>query len=227
MHTGVKFFATAVLAAGGYFFSDLVEHTYVEPPKAVKEGAAPPPSSEPQTMAFVPMDQALHADHWRKLPRRVSAWYLALSALWAVEGELGRAPAAADVAAALELKTSLATQAVRRERNSSTRYNSIVARSCGCASPYHLATVAMTQGVKADLLPDSLLEAMITSPAEHPAVSSIVGGFLGQEVLKAVSGKGAPLQNIFLYDLASGDGKVEHLQAPAANSSNKKAKVAS
>jgi ubiquitin-like 1-activating enzyme E1 A len=85
----------------------------------------------------------------------------------------------------------------------------------------------VTQGVKATLLPDSLLEALLTSPAEHPAVASIVGGFLGQEVLKAVSGKGTPLQNFFLYDLASGDGKVEHLQAPAANPPNKKAKVSS
>jgi len=118
--TGAKFFATAVFAAGGYFFTDLVEHTYVEPPKAVKEGAPPPPPPEPQTMAFVPMEQALHADHWSKLPRRVSALYLALSTLWAVEGKLGRAAAAADVAAAVELKTSMATQAVRNKHTHTT-----------------------------------------------------------------------------------------------------------
>jgi len=95
------------------------------------------------------------------------------------------------------------------------------------ASPHLTTGGDDTQRVKAELLPDSLLEALLTSPAEHPAVSSIVGGFLGQEVLKAVSGKGAPLQNVFLYDLASGDGKVEHLQAPAVSNPNKKAKVSS
>jgi hypothetical protein len=129
MEPGVKFFATAVFSAGGYFFTDLVEHTYIEPPKAVKDGAAPPPP-EPQTMAFVPMEQALHADHWKKLPRRVSALYLALSALWAIEGKLGRAAAAADVAAAVELKMSLATQAVRRDDISST--NGMVGRRLVC-----------------------------------------------------------------------------------------------
>jgi ubiquitin-like 1-activating enzyme E1 A len=176
----VKFFAAAVFFAGGYFFSDLQQHLYVVPPKAVADGCPPAPAAEEQQMSFSPLSCVLHAHHWKKLPRRVSPLYLALSVLWAAEGQLGRALAAADLAVVLELKTTLATQQ------------------------------------QADLLPDSLLQAYLTSPMEHPAVSSIVGGFLGQEVLKAVSGKGAPLQNIFLYDLASGDGKVEHLQAPEA-----------
>jgi hypothetical protein len=33
-----------------------------------------------------------------------------------------------------------------------------------------------------------------------------------QEVLKVVSEKAAPLQNFFLFDLSSGDGKVENMK---------------
>jgi len=39
-------------------------------------------------------------------------------------------------------------------------------------------------------------------------ISAIMGGILGQEVIKAISGKGFPTYNIFLYDGTKYEGKI-------------------
>ncbi|MCE3051256.1 SUMO-activating enzyme subunit 1A [Datura stramonium] len=49
-----------------------------------------------------------------------------------------------------------------------------------------------TSVVKCSAIPDSLLRRLIASRSEFPPVCAIVGGILGQEVIKAISGKGDP-----------------------------------
>ncbi|XP_009780352.1 SUMO-activating enzyme subunit 1B-1-like [Nicotiana sylvestris] len=62
------------------------------------------------------------------------------------------------------------------------------------------------QWINESQIPDSLLERLLASKHEFPPVCAIVGGVLGQEVIKAISGKGDPLKNFFFFDAT--DGKV-------------------
>jgi ubiquitin-like 1-activating enzyme E1 A len=45
---------------------------------------------------------------------------------------------------------------------------------------------------------------------ELNAVCAVVGGILGQEIIKALSQKGAPANNVFLFDGTTSEGKVMH-----------------
>ncbi|GAB4814279.1 hypothetical protein N2152v2_001325 [Parachlorella kessleri] len=56
----------------------------------------------------------------------------------------------------------------------------------------------------AKLVDEQLLEAFTTCPDEMPAINAIVGGILANDVLKAVSKKGEPIRNLFMYSLADG-----------------------
>ncbi|EPS70608.1 hypothetical protein M569_04151, partial [Genlisea aurea] len=58
-------------------------------------------------------------------------------------------------------------------------------------------------------IPDSLLGRLVECGREFPPVCAIVGGILGQEVIKAISGKGNPLKNFFFFDAMDGKGVIE------------------
>ncbi|KAL6559637.1 SUMO-activating enzyme subunit 1A [Orobanche gracilis] len=60
-------------------------------------------------------------------------------------------------------------------------------------------------------IPDSLLERLLEGRREFPPVCAVVGGILGQEVIKALSGKGDPLKNFFFYDAMDGKGIIEDI----------------
>ncbi|OAY64877.1 SUMO-activating enzyme subunit 1B-2 [Ananas comosus] len=67
------------------------------------------------------------------------------------------------------------------------------------------------------LVPQSLLERLLAAGTkEHPPVCAILGGILGQEVIKAISGKGGPLKNFFYFDAADGKGVIEDISKPHA-----------
>uniref|UniRef100_A0A7N0VEN2 Ubiquitin-like 1-activating enzyme E1A n=1 Tax=Kalanchoe fedtschenkoi TaxID=63787 RepID=A0A7N0VEN2_KALFE len=63
--------------------------------------------------------------------------------------------------------------------------------------------------VAESFVPESLLARLVTDTREFPPVCAILGGILGQEVIKAISGKGDPVKNFFLFDVMDGKGKVE------------------
>ncbi|KAJ0544303.1 putative THIF-type NAD/FAD binding, ubiquitin-activating enzyme [Helianthus annuus] len=60
-------------------------------------------------------------------------------------------------------------------------------------------------------IPDALLERLVASTKEFPPVSAVLGGILGQEVIKAISGKGDPLKNFFFFDAVDGKGLIEDI----------------
>lgn len=64
------------------------------------------------------------------------------------------------------------------------------------------------QGLPASAVDDRALESYAGDNEGMPAISAVVGGVLANEVLKAVSKKGDPLQNLFLFSLADGAGSV-------------------
>ncbi|PHU15548.1 SUMO-activating enzyme subunit 1B-1 [Capsicum chinense] len=60
-------------------------------------------------------------------------------------------------------------------------------------------------------IPDLLLQRLLAARVEFPPVCAIIGGVLGQEVIKAISGKGDPLKNFFLFDAMDGKGIIEDI----------------
>lgn len=74
-----------------------------------------------------------------------------------------------------------------------------------------------TQNVSESHIPINLLERLLAAgKTEHPPVCAILGGILGQEVIKAISGKGTPLKNFFYFDVADGKGIIEDISIPIA-----------
>ncbi|XP_077226712.1 SUMO-activating enzyme subunit 1B-1-like [Tasmannia lanceolata] len=60
-------------------------------------------------------------------------------------------------------------------------------------------------------IPVGLLERLLVGTTEHPPVCAIIGGILGQEVIKEISGKGDPLKNFFFFDAVDGKGIIEDI----------------
>jgi hypothetical protein len=52
--------------------------------------------------------------------------------------------------------------------------------------------------------------------SEWPPISAAVGGVLAQEVLKAVSGSGAPVHNFFCFDTRANAGAIQAVGVTAA-----------
>ncbi|XP_020572032.1 SUMO-activating enzyme subunit 1B-1-like isoform X2 [Phalaenopsis equestris] len=72
------------------------------------------------------------------------------------------------------------------------------------------------QGLDESHIPDLLLDRLVAAGSrEHPPVCAILGGILGQEVIKAISGKGDPIKNFFYFDAADGKGIMEEI-SPAS-----------
>ncbi|VVA21711.1 PREDICTED: SUMO-activating enzyme [Prunus dulcis] len=65
------------------------------------------------------------------------------------------------------------------------------------------------QSLNESHIPNVLLERLVTDTREFPPVCPIIGGILGQEVIKAISGKGDPLKNFFFFDAMDGKGIIE------------------
>ncbi|XP_027340708.1 SUMO-activating enzyme subunit 1A-like isoform X2 [Abrus precatorius] len=68
-----------------------------------------------------------------------------------------------------------------------------------------------TQSLNDSHVPDALLERLVRNTTEFPPVCAIIGGILGQEVIKAISGKGDPLKNFFFFDAFDGKGIIEDI----------------
>ena len=66
-------------------------------------------------------------------------------------------------------------------------------------------------GVKAGFVPPAAVEDFVGAGYEMPAISSLVGGMLGQELLKSVTGRGEPIRNLFVFSLNGGMGCIENL----------------
>ncbi|XP_057421062.1 SUMO-activating enzyme subunit 1A-like [Lotus japonicus] len=67
------------------------------------------------------------------------------------------------------------------------------------------------QSLNESHVPDTLLERLVANTKEFPPVCAIIGGMLGQEVIKAISGKGDPIKNFFFFDAFDGKGIIEDI----------------
>ena len=56
-----------------------------------------------------------------------------------------------------------------------------------------------------------ILAELVTGDAELPPVNAILGGVLANEILKVISHKGEPVNNVFFFSLMDNVGQIETL----------------
>ncbi|RHN43295.1 putative NAD(P)-binding domain-containing protein [Medicago truncatula] len=98
------------------------------------------------------------------------------------------------------------------------KFEEVEGRSAGDVSDADLSNVlklkkelCTAQSLNESHVPDTLLERLVADTTEFPPVSAVIGGILGQEVIKAISGKGDPIKNFFYFDASDGKGIIEDI----------------
>ncbi|KAF9173730.1 SUMO-activating enzyme subunit 1 [Mortierella sp. AD010] len=188
---------TGLYAAGvhgffGYIFCDLKHHEYREESQsqATERGKEPETTVTHKSQSYDSLSSTLEC-FWgfpkpRALRRKVSPLFFAIQVLWLFQqAHGGRLPQGGDQQD-LEAMFKL-----RDERLKSAQVDN-------------------------SFVEDELLQTFVeTASAEISPVCAIVGGFLAQDILKALSGKDSPLLNYFLYNGIEGTGLVHHTLRPA------------
>ncbi|XP_066494361.1 SUMO-activating enzyme subunit 1 isoform X1 [Tiliqua scincoides] len=195
---GVRFFAGDVFGCHGYMFADLGEHEFAEEKmKVAKDGQGA--EDGPQVKKA-----KLNVAETTTLVKKRMAFCLlkeALSINWNNE----------------KTKTSLKRiapdyfllQVLMRFRTEKGRDPSPQSSREDAEALLQLRTdVLGSLGVGTDLLPDDFASCCFS---EMAPVCAVVGGVLGQEVVKALSQRDPPLNNFFFFDGMRGSGVVECL----------------
>ncbi|TVU16687.1 hypothetical protein EJB05_40262 [Eragrostis curvula] len=123
---------------------------------------------------------------WKSLPRKTTKLYFAMRVLENYESSEGRSPGETT------LSDMPAVLARRKDMCDRMAFNESQIRT-------------------------ALIERLLAAgKKEHPPVCAILGGILGQEVIKSISCKGDPIKNFFYFDAADGKGVIEDIPAPAS-----------
>lgn len=177
---GVKFFCGHVWGLHGYFFSDLIEHSYTQEvilPPLKSPGASPSPAKKARieddvtpvvrkTMTFVPLSRALQVKAGKSgtgLDKRTSPMFLWLHVLLRFHERKKVVPSSADKDVLLELRDE----------------------------------VAGDLDVDKERINDALFEDI---SGQIGATCAILGGVLAQEIIKVASCKDVPIRNFFLFN---------------------------
>ncbi|XP_025909230.1 SUMO-activating enzyme subunit 1 [Nothoprocta perdicaria] len=197
--SGVKFFAGDVFGYHGYAFADLGEHEFVEEKTKVAKGS-PAVEDGPDTKKA-----KLEPAETTMVKKR--AGFCPLKEALAVEwsGEKARA------ALRRTAPDYFLLQVLLKFRTDKGRDPS--PQSYGEDSKLLLqirGDVLDALGVGTDLLPDDFPSYCFS---EMAPVCAVVGGVLGQEVVKALSQRDPPHNNFFFFDGIKGNGVVERLGA--------------
>ncbi|XP_033928066.1 SUMO-activating enzyme subunit 1 [Melopsittacus undulatus] len=197
----IKFFAGDVFGYHGYMFADLGDHEFVEEKPKVVPKASPAVEDGPDTkkarvdpsettmvkkrLIFCPLKEALAVD-WR--------------------GE--------KAAAALKRTAPdyFLLQVLLKFRTDKGRDPSPQSYAEDSKLLLQIRTdVLEALGVSTTLLPDDFISYCFS---EMAPVCAVVGGILGQEVVKALSQRDPPHNNFFFFDGIKGNGIVECLGPP-------------
>ncbi|KAK3094094.1 hypothetical protein FSP39_024077 [Pinctada imbricata] len=195
----IKFFSGDVFGYYGYMFTDLGEHEYAEEipkPKEKsqdKEAVEEPPAKKSKTdevetvtvkknVTFARLKSALEVDWSTQESQR----------------KLKRTP-----------QTYFIVQTLLRFLDSQGRRPSIKSQDEDLKSLTLLKQQTLDHlKVKSDLIDDSFASHCF---AELSPVCAIVGGVLGQEIIKAVSQRDQPHNNFFFYNGVEGSGLVDKI----------------
>ncbi|KAF9106364.1 SUMO-activating enzyme subunit 1 [Mortierella sp. AM989] len=177
----------------GYIFCDLNHHEYREESQVpnAERGKEPETVISHRSQSYDSLERTLECS-WgfpkpRALNRKVSPLFFAIQILWSFQqAHGGRLPQGGNQ------QDLDAMFKLRDERLKSAEVSSA-------------------------FVEDELLQTLVESAsAEISPVCAIVGGFLAQDILKALSGKDAPILNYFLYNGIEGTGRVHHIQKTEA-----------
>lgn len=188
---GAAFFAADCRSSSANFFADLgAAFTYTVPktvPGGAKDAAGDPHEQDRRTSTFVPLRQAM-ASKWSAMGENR-------------EGGLRRV----NKLAAAYLHCA-AFEGAHGRRPAAGDVPALVEG---------IAAAEVANGVKPGWLPTGTLEDFVgVDGCEMPAVAAVVGGILGQELLRAVTGKGEPVRNAFFFTMANSQGTIENIGCP-------------
>ncbi|KAH7103459.1 hypothetical protein BKA62DRAFT_62194 [Auriculariales sp. MPI-PUGE-AT-0066] len=181
------FYCGGTYGLTGYIFVDLLRHEYVATEKP-KPGSTEPPKTIRTSIEYNSFGDAL-AYNWSSLKRKVQrdaqpALIFTICALWEYEKLYGRLPDSEEAAAELE---SLANARLKTANVMSTVLTAVPS--------------------------DRIASAAVTAAHEFTPVCAIVGGLLGQDVLKSLGRRDAPMDNFFVFDGVVGSGSVLTMRA--------------
>ncbi|KAG5726873.1 SUMO-activating enzyme subunit 1 [Termitomyces sp. T112] len=184
---GKLFYSGGTYGLLGYIFCDLLNHDYIAPDRS---GLKDAPKNVKKTEHYSSLEVALR-HRWTSLTKRQTkevnpAVVFSVLAIWQYQSlHAGQLPN--DTSAATELQSianSLITEADVNKQ-------------------------VLTQA------PETLLETMSTTAAhEFSPVCAIVGGMLGQDILKALAAREPPIANFFVFDGHTGAGTVTRMSMP-------------
>ncbi|KAG6813586.1 hypothetical protein H0H92_009630 [Tricholoma furcatifolium] len=184
---GKPFYAGGTYGLLGYIFCDLLNHDYIAPDRsAPKEGL----KNVKKTAVYSPLNTALR-HRWNNLTKRQTkevnpAIVFSILAIWEYQSLHGGS-LPDDLSAAKDL-SSIADLLIT-EANVNKQ--------------------VLTQ------TPEALINAISTTAAhEFSPVCAIVGGMLGQDILKALAAREPPIANFFVFDGNSGAGTVTRMAMP-------------
>lgn len=195
---GVKFFAADVFGFYGYMFADLGEHKYVEEkPKVVTASERKNSSSDGEPEAKrrkVDASETVIVQKFAEFYRLKAALSCKLDER--PEKILKRLPSVYFMIKVLLRFRSQYGRLPQTSTSSEDKEKLLILRD----------EIMKELNLDVTLLPE---EFAFYCTAEVSPVCAIVGGIVGQEVVKAVSGRDAPLNNFFFYNGVEGHGSVE------------------
>ncbi|XP_015262605.1 PREDICTED: SUMO-activating enzyme subunit 1 [Gekko japonicus] len=194
---GIKFFAGDVFGYHGYTFADLGEHDFVE------EKTKPARASQPVEDGPDAKKAKLDLVETTMVKKRMAfcPWEEAFGLSGSTEKDQGTLkPTAPDY---------FLLQVLLKFRSEKGRDPSPQGYAEDAETLLQTRTgVLESLGVGTDLLPDDFASCCFS---EMASVCAVVGGVLGQEIVKALSQRDAPLNNFFFFDGMKGSGVVERL----------------
>jgi len=180
------FYAGGTYGLVGYIFCDLLTHEYLTPDRSTLKDH---PKNVKATAVYTPLTSAVSYP-WSSLTKRQTkevnpALYFAILAIWKFRSLHNTLPE--DISHADELET------ISNNLISEAAVNKQVLTSA----------------------PRQLIESLSTTAChEFSPVCAIVGGMLGQDILKALGGREPPIANFFVFDGNTGGGTVCRLNMP-------------
>lgn len=185
---GAAFFWGGVRGGAGFAFVNGGEAFEWTPAVAAGGGAAganpPTTTTHTHTTRYAPLERALFHS-WAGLhPRRTHGLVYVLRCVADFEVHTHATPTAADAPALANRGHALAT--------------------ADGVAPHAISR----------FVDDGSLASFVGAEEEEPAVAAVVGGTLSSEVVKNVTRRGPPLDNLFLYSVSDGKGAVERLGEP-------------
>jgi len=178
---GKPFYGGGTYGIYGYIFCDLLDHHYLTPDRSAPKDF---PKSTKASAKYTPLQDAL-THTWKGLTRRQTkevnpGLAFSIMALWQFQSEHGGS------------LPSDAQHATEIER---------------IANGLILAADVNKQVLQT--VPLHFVESLATTaPHEFSPVCAIVGGMLGQDILKALGGREPPIANFFIFDGNTGSGTV-------------------